>query len=158
MKENLIDVLMFLFENFLYDEPEVAPDQDSLQSSLVEAGFSPSEINKAFRWLEELAEQRHQPALPVRSRRRFRVFSAYEQTRLDIECRGFLVFLEDSGILDSSHLELVMDRVMALENDDVDLEDLKWIILMVLFNQPGQEEAYAWMENLVYDGVIDYAH
>ena len=27
MKENVLDVLMFLFENYLYDEPEEAPDR-----------------------------------------------------------------------------------------------------------------------------------
>lgn len=158
MKENLIDVLMFLFENYFYDEPEAMPDQDSLQASLVEAGFAPAEINKAFRWLEELADQRHRPALPVQSKARFRVFSFDEAARLDTDSRGLLMFLGDTGILDSHHMELVMDRVMALENDEVDIEDLKWIVLMVLFNQPGQEEAYAWMENLVYDGVVDCTH
>jgi Smg protein len=33
----------------------------------------------------------------------------------------------------------------------MDLEQMKWIILMVLFNQPGQEQAYAWMEDLVFN-------
>jgi hypothetical protein len=37
--------------------------------------------------------------------------------------------------------------------DDIDLHQLKWIILMVLFNQPGREEAYAWLEDLVFDDV-----
>jgi Smg protein len=39
---------------------------------------------------------------------------------------------------------------MALESELVDVEDLKWVLLMVLFNQPGQEEAVAWMENLMF--------
>jgi len=33
---------------------------------------------------------------------------------------------------------------MALEQDEMDLDDLKWVVLMVLFNQPGSEAAYAW--------------
>ena len=32
------------------------------------------------------------------------------------------------------------------------------VILMVLFNQPGQEQAYAWMEDLVFDGVQEHLH
>jgi Smg protein len=40
---------------------------------------------------------------------------------------------------------------MALEDDDIDLDQLKWVVLMVLFNQPGHESAYAWMEDLVID-------
>jgi Smg protein len=47
---------------------------------------------------------------------------------------------------------------MALATDEIDLTQLKWIILMVLFNQPGQEEAYAWMEDLMFEGLSDYLH
>ncbi len=47
---------------------------------------------------------------------------------------------------------------MALETDDIDLSQLKWVILMVLFNQPGQEEAYAWMEDLLFEDVTGYLH
>jgi Smg protein len=46
---------------------------------------------------------------------------------------------------------MVIDRVMALDADDIDLEQLKWVVLMVLFNQPGREGAYAWMEDLVFE-------
>jgi len=31
-----------------------------------------------------------------------------------------------------------------------DLDDLKWVVLMVLFNQPGAEAAYAWMETQMF--------
>ena len=61
MKENVLDVLMFLFENYLYDEPEETPDRDSLEENLHQAGFTNGEIEKAFMWLDGLAEQRHQP-------------------------------------------------------------------------------------------------
>ena len=43
---------------------------------------------------------------------------------------------------------------MALDNAEIDLEQVKWIILMVLFNRPGQEDAYARMEELVFDDVL----
>ena len=43
MKENVLDVLMFLFENYLYDEPDDAPDRDSLEENLHQAGFTNSQ-------------------------------------------------------------------------------------------------------------------
>ena len=58
MKENVFDVLMYLFENYMYEEPETDPDRESLQSSLLQAGFSQVEINKAFEWLEIARQQR----------------------------------------------------------------------------------------------------
>jgi len=33
----------------------------------------------------------------------------------------------------------VIDRLMALEGDEIDLEKLKWVVLMVLFSQPGRK-------------------
>jgi Smg protein len=60
--------------------------------------------------------------------------------------------------LDPTTRELVIDRVMALETDDIDLDQLKWVVLMVLFNQPGHEAAFAWMEDLVFNEVRGYLH
>lgn len=80
-----------------------------------------------------------------------RVYAAEEMERLGASCRGFLAFLEQAGVLDPATRERVIDRVMALETTDIDLEQLKWVLLMVLFNQPGRESMYAWMEDFVFD-------
>ena len=57
MKEtdSVLEVLVYLFEHYFYDDSESSQnhDRDSLQASLVQAGFSPTEISKAFDWLEE---------------------------------------------------------------------------------------------------------
>lgn len=153
MKENVLDVLMYLFENYLYDESDLEPDQETLKVELLEAGFPRTEVNKALEWLEALASQQLDPVPSLQTGRSIRVFSEKEMAKLDTECRGFLMFLEQSGILTPANRELVIDRIMALENEEIDLEQLKWVILMVLFNQPGQEAAYAWMEDLVFDHV-----
>jgi Smg protein len=47
---------------------------------------------------------------------------------------------------------------MALDIDGIDLRQLKWVILMVLFNQPGKEAAFAWMEDIVMDDVNAILH
>ncbi len=36
--------------------------------------------------------------------------------------------------------EMVIERVLALDTAEFDSEDLKWVILMVLFNIPGCEK------------------
>jgi Smg protein len=148
-EETILDVLLFLFENYFYDDPDAVRDRDSLQASLIQAGFSPTEISKAFDWLEELANQR--PTLSqARANGPVRVFVEAEVDRLDRDCLGFLMFLEQHGVLDADQRELVIDRAMALDQDEVDLDDLKWVVLMVLFNQPGAEAAFAWMESQMF--------
>jgi len=149
MKETILDVLLFLFENYFYDDPDAVRDRDSLQHGLIQAGFSPAEISKAFDWLEELANQR--PAVEdSRADGPVRVYAQAETDRLDPECLGFLMFLEQHGVLDADRRELVIDRAMALDQEEVDLDDLKWVVLMVLFNQPGAEAAFAWMETQMF--------
>jgi len=158
MKENVLDVLMYLFENYFYDEPEEQPDRAYMEENLHEAGFSNVEIDKAFEWLDGLAEQRYQPEFKMQSDQPIRVFIDSETNRLDTACRDFLVYLSNSGILDAQRRELVLDRLMALESDEIALEDVKWVVLMVLFNQPGQEANYAWMEDMMFDTEQDYRH
>ena len=156
-EETILDVLLYLFENYFYDDPDAVRDRDSLQASLLQAGFSPTEISKAFDWLEELANQRPTLAEP-RANGPVRIFVEAEFDRLDRECLGFLMFLEQHGVLDADQRELVIDRAMALDQEEVDLDDLKWVVLMVLFNQPGAEAAFAWMESQMFGDDPEPAH
>ncbi len=149
MKESILDVLLYLFEHYISDDADTLRDRDPLQQGLIEAGFSPSEISKAFDWLDGLAEQRPEHA-DARVDGPVRVYHGPELDKLDVECRGFLLFLEQHGVLDAHQRELVLDRAMALDQDELDLDDLKWVVLMVLFNQPGAEAAYAWMETQMF--------
>lgn len=153
MKENMFDVLMYLFEHYYMDEEtELSPDRESLHTELMEAGFPASDINQAFEWLEGLSVQSHQTHAPETGNA-LRIYTDAESERLDTESRGFLLFLEQMGILTPEARERVIERAMALDTDDFDIGQLKWVILMVLFNQPGAEAAYAWMEDLVFESL-----
>jgi len=152
MKESVLDVLMYLFENYLDADAEVESDQDSLKEDLIGAGFPQAEVTKAFAWLEGLTVERGEGGeFAIGGVGSVRIYCSDEMERLDTECRGFLLFLEQVGVLDGMSRELVIDRVMALDSGEMDLDQLKWVVLMVLFNQPGRESAYTWMEELVID-------
>ncbi len=155
MKESILDVLLYLFEHYFtndaFDHPgdDLTAQNGPLVGELTEAGFSVAEIRKAFDWLDALARQRPAPGQP-RVGGPTRVFHGAELAKLDIEARGFLLFLEQHGILDADQRELVLDRAMALDQEELELDDLKWVVLMVLFNQPGSEAAYALMETQMF--------
>ena len=62
MKENVFDVLMYLFENYYMDEDSpVTPDRESVQQELSQAGFPTLEIDRAFLWMESLASEPNPP-------------------------------------------------------------------------------------------------
>lgn len=155
MKESILDVLLYLFEHHLgaEDGPTfdlAAPTRsEPLVAELQYAGFSPLDIRNTFDWLDVLARQRPVSSQPGQ-RGPTRVFHASELEKLDVEARGFLLYLEQQGMLDADQRELVLDRALALDQETVDLDDLKWVVLLVLFNQPGSEAAYAWMETQMF--------
>jgi Smg protein len=86
------------------------------------------------------------------------VYTAEEMQRIDMTCRGFILFLEQMNVLTTETREMVIDRVMGLETSDLLLDDLKWVILMVLFNVPGNENAYTQMEELLYSSEQGLLH
>ena len=159
MKNTVIDILIYLFEHCMEEEFDFDRDAERLQRELKASGFDDEQVAKAFDWLQGLAYQH--AATDDRSgglRTSVRLYSGCEEQKIDIEGRGFLCYLEQTGILDAHSREVVIDRVMALECDEVEIEQLKWIILMVLFNQPGHEQAFHWMEDLVIDEMVGCLH
>jgi len=156
----MFDILIYLFENYIHSETEIDVNRTDLTKELVSAGFHDDDIFKALKWLEslsELQESHLKPYLTKSCSSAVRIYTWQEQQKLSVECRGFLMFLEQINVLDLPTREMVLDRVMELESRDISLEDLKWVVLMVLFNAPGHETAYAQMEDLLFvepDGVL----
>lgn len=159
MKESVLDILIYLFENYFDTDLDCAsePDRDTLKDELERAGFSEREVGRALEWLEQLsADPHHAGSMPTS--RSIRIFVPSEQTRLDTDCRGYILYLEHIGILNAAQRELVIDRLLALDARQIDIEQVKWVVLMVLFSQPGQENAYLRMEDLVFDNRLDAVH
>ncbi|WP_428799055.1 DUF494 family protein [Vibrio kasasachensis] len=149
----MMDILMYLFETYIHSDAELQVNQDELEDELLRAGFDQKDIYKALVWLEELAALQQgelESAISVSGAASTRIYTTQEMRRLDLESRGFLMFLEQVSVLTTETREMVIDRVMGLETNDFELDDLKWIVLMVLFNVPGNENAYTLMEELLY--------
>jgi Smg protein len=147
----MVDVLIYLYENYMDGESQPPTDQGELEDELSQAGFSNAEIQKALRWLDELAAGVDTPQYHPHTGGAMRIYSEAETSKLDIEARGLLLFLEQNGILDPVSRELVIDRVLAIDHTNVSVDEVKWVVLLVLMNRPGQEAAFTQMEDLVYN-------
>ena len=150
----MFDILLYLFENIVNDSAELCVDEGELTKELKNAGFHDDDIYKALMWLEDLADLQTNDISPFivgQTALSNRVYTQPEMMKLDTECRGFLLFLEQINLLDVATREMVIDRIMELEEAHIGLEDLKWVVLMVLFNVPGKEAAFEQMENLVFE-------
>jgi Smg protein len=154
MKESVLDVLMYLFESYVESQDEPEPNRTELKQELGRAGFHDREIERALEWIDGLNSSDASPPKDTA----FRVFDPAEQERLDAVSRGYLLQLEQIGILQPAQREIVIDRLLALDDDEIDVEQTKWVVMMVLFSQPGQQAAYAQMEDLVYADDSAWVH
>lgn len=151
----MFDILVYLFEN--YFEIELQPDHGKLTRELSAAGFDSDEISQAFDWfkeLETLSQEEGYPEWLARSDS-MRCYASPERAKLDTESQGLLAFLEGSGILSPIQRECVIDRALALNEPEVSVEQVKWIVLMVLWSH-GQD--YVFMEDFLTGSTENRLH
>ncbi len=158
MKENVIDVLMYIFSSYVDSDDILPEDRASIDADLIEAGFENASINKAFEWLDGLALSDNSQQLN-QSDKAFRVFSNHELENLDKKARSLIVYLEHAGVLTPELRELAINRIIALGGaQSIDLDDIKWVIMMVLFNNEEDESSLWHYEDVVFDDQPAYYH
>jgi Smg protein len=157
MTNSVLDILIYVFDRYMLEEAPEVPEREDLARDLELAGFGQAKVERALDWLADLAVGQEGAGL-AGSGPAVRVFSECEYARLSTECRGFLMTLERLGVLTAAQREIVIDRMLALDADELDTEQLKWVVLMVLSSQPGQEQAFALMEDLVLDSAARPPH
>jgi Smg protein len=150
MKQDMFDVLLYLFENYISEQQLTLPDEPGMLSSALEdAGFKTAEIHKAFSWLEGLTELRITSTQP-HPMQSFRIFSDEEQARLGQLGMGFILFLEQHSIVDTQTRELILDRLLALDSFTLGLEQVKWIALIVIYHQNRGRNDLELVEDLLF--------
>jgi Smg protein len=125
---------VYLFENC--QQHELFNEKDQVAKKLSAAGFDDSDISEALTWIAGIARAPHRSFAPLpASGAAFRAYAPKELAKLDAECRGLLIYFEQSGILTPQMREHVIERALAANGDGLTLEQLKLVVLMVLWNQ-----------------------
>lgn len=142
----MFDILVYLFENYVH--VDACPASDQLARKLSAVGFDEDEINEALEWfsgLRQVSSQR--PELSPQSTAA-RVYAETELAQIDVDCRGFLLFLENAGLVNAVSRELIIERAMALTDSALSLNRFKVIVLMVLWQQDAP------MDSLILDELL----
>jgi Smg protein len=152
----MFDILVYLFEN--YYQAQAYPDYDTLGRKLHAAGFENDDIEDALDWLNTLTRKPDE-GLPesLDAGSSFRGYTADESSKLPLESRGFIAFLESAKILSPLLRELIIERAMALPSETVGLDKLKVIVLMVLWTRRGNVDALV-LDELIPDGEKRQVH
>lgn len=155
----MFEVLMYLFENYMDGSVALNADQDTIVTELEQAGFSHGEIGRALDWLDGLNRvQETVQSGPQFTPHAIRHYSPEECGCLGVEGRGFLLYLEQLSILDPMTREIVIDRLMALDNRELDLGRIKWVVLIALFNQPDKKSALSLLQDMILSDAFDVLH
>ncbi len=154
MTNNILDVLTYMFD-YLFAEAEQGLtneiDDIELKAHLSDAGFEITRIDKALNWLENIATMQDGSIQPfANTSDSMRIYSEAEKLKLDAKSRGFLLFMENMGQLDANQREMVINQIMSLDDNTLSLDDLKWVVMMVLGNSNNQQLPAEWLESIVF--------
>ncbi len=155
----MFEVLMFIFENYMDSNVSLRADNQTIVLELENVGFTRYEIDRALDWLEGLSRfQTAVDSAPMLVSPSIRYYLSEESEQLGVDGRGFLLYLEQLGILDPVMREVVIDRVMALDHKEVDMGRIKWVVLMVLFSQPDKKSALSLLQDMILSDAFDVLH
>lgn len=170
----MFEVLVFVYQH--YWGGDACPQWSQLERKLHAVGFDAQEVTDALHWLNALRQATGDTVRPPStlagtdapvgaaglavqhpSVDSMRVFSVAEQNRLGAQCLGFIRFLEQSAMLPVHMREIIVDRAMACDSDELGLEDLKIIVLMVYWSF-GEEPDALVLDELCDDSGARIAH
>lgn len=143
----MFEVLVYMFEN--YFEADNRPDQHTLAKELFAAGFDQEDINGAFDWFSQLEKMSQQVDAPIDISLGLRIYTDMETKKISSESLSFVMFLEQAHVLNQAQRELVVDRIMALPQPEVTIDETRWIVLMALWNQ-GKTSDYLFVEDAIF--------
>ncbi|HSM99199.1 MAG TPA: DUF494 domain-containing protein [Gallionella sp.] len=129
----MFEILMYLFES--YFDAGSYPEPDKLSRKLSAAGFEGDEISEALTWLSALQEQNPDNYPDSLEHAGQRHFAGLELQFISDEARQFLLFSEQQHLISAVEREMIIDRSVALKQENLALDKLKLIMLMVLWNR-----------------------
>lgn len=129
----MFEILMYLFESYFDAGSYPAPDK--LSRKLSAAGFEGDEISEALTWLSALQQQDPNSYPASIEHGGLRCFAELELQRISFEARQFLLFAEQQHMISAVEREMIIDRAVALQYENLGADKLKLIMLMVLWNR-----------------------
>jgi uncharacterized protein Smg (DUF494 family) len=95
--------------------------------------------------------------LPISHHSSMRIYTDTECIKLNPECRGFLLFLEQHKVLSPKHREAIINKIMSLETREIDVLDLKNIVANFLLPQTIQKYN-AFIKQTIYYNQHERTH
>jgi Smg protein len=145
----MFEVLVFMFENYVAHH--AVPAHEVLAQELSAAGFKQNDIDGAFNWFEEMKTRLTKSTdIYAQSKTSMRLFAENERKKINTESLGFVMFLQQAGVINDMERDLIIDRAMALPQKMITIEETRWITMIALWNE-GREKDYLFVEDALFN-------
>ena len=145
----MFEVLVFMFENYFANHAQ--PDSEVLTEELSAAGFAYSDITGAVSWFDEMQTMLAQPpAIYCHKDSSMRTFAEPELNKINTESISFILFLQQANVISDVERDLIIDRAMALKQEQIRIEEMRWITMIALWNA-GREKDYLFVEDALFN-------
>ena len=145
-KEAFLDVLLYLFE-YYSDEHETKRNSElQIRNELVVAGFQEDMIEHAMDWVAVFNQPTNNIDIQPPKKLSVRVLNDKEKTLLNEECQNYIARLEKFGLLSPLKRELLIDKLMAIGFEPLDIEVVKALSILMLFQEPGIDVKFHTLE------------
>ncbi|MGY0399357.1 MAG: DUF494 domain-containing protein [Ostreibacterium sp.] len=152
-QHSVLDTLVYLFDYLVYEKKmRPTPTVDEMHEELGAAGFAKKDIDRAMAWLLDLNDLQQDDLLRTPSDDAVRQFTDAEIEKMSKESRGFLYQLAQMGVIDTRLREILIQKLMTLDEDSIHVDEVKWVTLMAIFNRPEQEANATWLEQSLLSG------
>lgn len=133
MKEKVVEILLHIMAEIQGSKRLADIDMNELK----DRGYTQSEITAAFSWLHDaLKITDGTPAGPRAGARR--ILHDAEKHALSTESQGFLIHLQELGLLDERDVEAVIEKAMLTGYEKLTVSELHGIVAAVLFSKSGE--------------------
>jgi Smg protein len=79
-----------------------------------------------------------------------RIFTDAELRKISTESFSFILFLQQAKVLNDVEFDLIIDRAMALKQKQINIEEMRWITMLALWNE-GREKDYLFVEDALFN-------
>ena len=145
-KEAFLDVLLYLFEYYSDEDGTKQNSEPQIRNELVIAGFQEEMIEHAMEWVSVFNQPTNNIDIQKPKKISVRIFNDREKSLLNEECQNYIARLEKFGLLSPLKRELLIDKLMAIGFEPLDIEVVKALSILMLFQEPGIDVKFHTLE------------
>jgi uncharacterized protein Smg (DUF494 family) len=142
MQDKVIEIIVYI----LSEIKEIKQISEIDVNSLMNKGYSDTEINTAFAWIfSKLDEGELIFESDTVKSKSHRMFNSVEDKIFSVDAKGYFLLLRELGLLNDLDIDLVIERVLLSGYQRINILDLKKFISSFIFSSENKSDVLSRM-------------